>query len=109
MEVNEYLYCVLDHVSGELREFTVATSDGLAVRRILSTLRVPLKDCTCYCVGEIARTFNESQQFIDVSNINFAGYDSFRLVDWSCYRFPESKAESLAPLGVDISELESKE
>lgn len=104
MKVVEKLYCVLDHVSGELREFTVATSDGLAVRRILMTLRVPIKDNTVFCLGEIERNFAEDCRHVDSSCIS-TRLDEFRQVSWSSYRFPEDKAEALAPLGLTPDEL----
>lgn len=104
MKVVEKLYCVLDHVSGELREFTVATSDGLAVRRILMTLRVPIKDNDVFCLGEIHRDFSESAILIDSSCIS-TKLDEFRQVPWSSYRFPEDKAEAFAPLGLTPDEL----
>lgn len=108
MIVTEKLYCVLDHVSGELREFTVATSDGLAVRRILMTLRVPIKDNTVFCLGEIQRNFSEDSQRIDSSCIE-TRLNQFRQVDWSAYRFPEDKAEALSPLGITPEELKEDE
>lgn len=89
------LYGAWDNLSHNYLVFTVTPqNDGLAVRQILSSLRVPLKDTQLICLGSF-----ESEK----------GFHSFkkdiRVVDWSCYKFPETVADALSPLALSDIEL----
>lgn len=89
------LYGAWDNLSHNYLEFTVTPqNDGLAVRQILSSLRVPLKDSQLICIGSFD------------SEIGFHSFDKdIRVVDWSCYKFPETVADALSPLSLSDSEL----
>lgn len=106
MQIFQKLYCVFDSLSGEMREFTMATSDGLAVRRILSTLRVPLKDTQCLCLGEYKKTLSDNESRFSLLDVAWTFYNSPKSVPWTSYKFPESPAEALAPLGATPEEIE---
>lgn len=89
------LYGAWDNLSHTYIEFTVTPqNDGLAVRQILSSLRVPLKDSQLICLGSFD------------SEVGFHSFEKdIRVVDWSCYKFPETVAEALSPLALSDSEL----
>lgn len=89
------IYGAYDNLAHNFIVFTQSPqNDGLAVRSILSTLRVPLKDTQCICLG----TFDTDKGFVSFEK-------DLRIVDWSCYKFPETVAESLAPLNLTSDEL----
>lgn len=105
MEIHENLYCVFDKLSGTFHHFTIATSDGLAVRNILLTLTCPLKDNVCIKLGEFNKFIRSDAQEINLFECKFTSFSNFKIVDWSCYKFPNDVAEALAPLGCTPDEL----
>lgn len=90
------LYCVFDKVAASPLFFLSARSDGLAVRRCMLSLSVPLKDTQIFSLGGF---LNES----DLKSF----VPGFREVPWSAYRLPETLAESVSPL--NLTEDEFKE
>lgn len=108
MEVSEKLYCVFDKVSGNVSHFCSSTSDGLAVRTILLSFQVPLKDSVVLCFGELVKTFaddNMESTNLDWSLcLNFSDF-TVREVPWSSYKFPSDVADALAPLGASDDEI----
>lgn len=106
MTITESLYCSFDILSGTFSNFVMATSDGLAARRILLTLRVPIKDNLLVCLGKITKTLNKNLDTVDLRQFAFEN-ESFRVCDWKSYRFPENVAEALAPLGLTDEELKT--
>ena len=89
------IYGAYDNLSHNFIAFTTTPkNDGLAVRNLLSSLRVPLKDTQCICLG----SFDSDPGFVSFEK-------ELRIVDWSCYKFPETVADALSPLGVSDSEL----
>lgn len=108
MVLKENLYCVFDKVSGTLSHFVSATSDGLAVRQILLSLQVPLKDTICLCFGTFTKSYSDSDMLsadLVWSKILHFGSCDIREVPWSCYKFPADVAEALAPLGASPDEV----
>lgn len=90
--IKDSFFCVKDNVSHTLSYFSVATSRGAFVRSVLPMIRVPLKDVEpCEVLG-----FDCSDGQFELNTFN-----------WDCYKYPESKMESLAPL--NLSEDEKKE
>lgn len=88
------IYGAWDNLSHSYITFTVTPqNDGLAVRNVLSTLLVPLKDSQLICLGSFD------------TEIGFHSFEKgIRVVDWSCYKFPETIADAISPLGVSESE-----
>lgn len=107
LELHNYLYFVFDKLSGAFHEFTLAPNDTIAVRNVLLTLRVPLKDSLLYKFGEITGSFDPASESLSLSDFNIVFFDNPELVSWACYKFPETVAESLSDLGMTKSELES--
>lgn len=97
------IYCVFDKVSGHLSEFGVYQNDGLAVRSILLTYRVPLKDSDVLCLGEYKVDVSKSDFSFNDVKLDF--YKKPVLVPWSAYKFPEDLAEALAPLDLSPDEI----
>lgn len=89
------LYGAYDNLARNFITFTVTPkNDGLAVRNVLSTLRVPLKDTQLVTLGDFD------------SDVGFHSFkSSIRSIDWSVYKFPENVADALSPLGLSESEL----
>lgn len=104
---SEKLYCVFDKVSGVCSHFVIATSDGMAVRNILLSLSVPLKDTVCLCIGNFSRTMDTNQIVLDWRSCLDFSVCAIREVPWSCYKFPADVAEALLPLDVSPDELKS--
>lgn len=104
MEIQENLYCVFDKLSGAFHHFTVASSDGLAVRNILITLTCPLKDNICLKLGRFDKSFPSDSQEVSLLDCSFTSFEDFEEVSWSSYHFPENVVEALAPLGVSPDE-----
>lgn len=75
------LYCIYDKVGECPRRFGMYPNDVSAIRDLtiiaLGELRIPL------CDLEVRRI-----------NLEYSG-----VVDWKLYKFPESNADALAPLG----------
>lgn len=105
MEIIENLYCVFDSVSGEFHHFTLATSDGLAVRKILSTLTCPLKDNTVVKLGKFDRCFEPDDISVSLNSCVFMALDDFEVVSWEKYKFPNDVADALSPLNLTSDEL----
>lgn len=107
MDLDLNLYGVFDKVSGVVGHFVLATSDGLAVREILLTLQVPLKDTVCLCFG----TLNKHYSDLDMESVNLdwskclTFFSAIREVSWSSYKFPADVAEALAPLNASPDEI----
>lgn len=80
------LYIIYDEIGKCPRRFLLAASDEAAVRDAcvlaLGEIRVPLRDLT------VRKLFDGDYD-----------YNQYPKVDWSKYKFPESNAEALAPLG----------
>lgn len=100
-------YFVFDRVSGNVYMHCDAQNDTLAVRSVLSTLRVPLKDCELYQYGTLTKNFETGQSDLKFGQeVSFTPLKQPRFVSWSCYKFPESPAETLSELGLSKDELE---
>lgn len=71
------VYGAWDNLAHNFITFTVTPkNDGLAVRNVLSTLRVPLKDTQMVALGEFD------------PDIGFHSFkSSIRSIDWSVYKF----------------------
>lgn len=104
MYVQENLYCVFDKLSGTFHHFTVASNDGLAVRNILLTLTCPLKDNVCLKLGKFNKTFPSDAHEVSLLDCDFMAFEDFQEVRWDSYRFPETVAEALSPLGISADE-----
>lgn len=101
----ENLYAVFDKISGVLYEFTVQPNDTLAVRSVLLTLRVPLKDSKLICLGAVKSNFDTNDEELDLSQLDFDWNERPRVVSWNCYKFPENVSDALAPLGLSPDEV----
>ena len=104
MDIQENLYCVFDKLSGTFHHFTVASNDGLAVRDILLTLSCPLKDNICLKLGKFDKAFPSDAQEVSLLDCDFQVFSGFVEVPWNSYKFPETVAQALAPLGVSPDE-----
>lgn len=92
MQVENYLYCLHDKVSGYRTHFMLAPNDGTYVREMIAhRVAFPLNfdDCEVECTGLM-----ESDLF-----------DSVRVVPWTAWRMKEDQAELLAPLGCSPEEV----
>lgn len=87
----ENLYFVHDRIADCPVLFFSCQSDGLACRRALLSLRVPLRDCDLYRIGTVDGKVVKTSKSV--------------LVDWSQYRFPETLAEAYAPLKLTPEEM----
>ena len=103
MQLNLSLYAVLDNLTGQYSEFTIAPNAGVAARNILLTLRVPLKDTQLVCLGNITSDYPNDCQSITHDYVKFQSVDT--VYDWSVYRFPENIAEAISPLGCTPDEV----
>lgn len=104
MEMKYHIYALFDKISGTVTQIFISQTPGLAVRTILSTLRVPIRDSELYQIGE----FNQELVRDELSSFDsckFVLFDEYRLVSWDCYRFPEDVAEALSPLGCSPDEI----
>lgn len=105
MEMQQTLYAVFDKLSGQFHHFTLATSDGLAVREILRSLTCPIKDNQVVKLGRFDWSYPTGVSEVSLNDVAFVPADDFVPVDWSSYRFPNDVAEALAPLGTTPDEL----
>ena len=106
MKIKSKHYIVFDKVSGQIILSLTSQNDTLAVRDSLMTMRVPLKDCELYQVADIVSDFDSHSNEIKFGfDFKYNSLSSPRFVSWSCYKFPESPAEALAPLGLSNEEL----
>lgn len=104
--VRNRLYFVFDKISGAISGFTSAVNDTMAVRNVLSTLMYPLKDTELYCYGEVSGELDpDSKQVILNQAYKFDFFEP-QFVSWSCYKFPETVADSLSELGLTKEEME---
>lgn len=90
-----YLYGFYDVVSDDYVCFAIANSPSNLVRTYYPAFanRTPLKDIKIYELG-----------FCDSDKITWKVPKKEH--SWDCYKFPENKAEALAPLGLKPSEVE---
>nr|CAI9751025.1 hypothetical protein YJOPZNRJ_YJOPZNRJ_CDS_0002 [Microvirus sp.] len=95
--MKDNFYYTYDLVSHSPIFYFTASCDGVAVRAALPALRTPLRDVELRCVGPI----ND-----DGLPENFSSYG---VVSWDAYKFPETKAEAVAPLNLSPSEIEKME
>lgn len=108
---HDSIYAVYDCLTGHFVDFCIAVSDGLAARHFLTKLRYPLADTqlvkllNCnYFLPEIKK----DGQIIKADCPDKMKLDlDFKVLDWKCYKFPDTLAEALAPL--DLSNEEIKE
>lgn len=99
------IYCVYDKLTPCFYQFCVADNDGLACRTILLSLRVPLKDTELLCLGEIHSEYDVSLNEVPLSCHDIKYYDKPRVIPWSVYKFPDTIAEAVAPLGCTPEEI----
>lgn len=105
MEMHYNLYALFDKVSGCVTSTFIAQNDGLAVRETLLTLRVPIRDSEIYQIGTFVQDFDKDKVSLFDLSCHFSVNNSYRLVSWDSYRFPENVAEALAPLGCSPDEI----
>lgn len=107
MEITHKVYAVYDKVSGSFPLIFQSQSDGLACRSALSTMRFPIRDTSLYHLGDIYVIIDDlSSVNIDFdSSVTVDWLNVPRLVDWTSYKFPETPAEALAPLGLSPEEV----
>lgn len=105
MEKKQNFYLVYDKVLCSFSHGFSCASDSIAVRSVLSTLRVPIKDSILFCIGSFKADFNPEIVEIGFECVTYSMLDSWRVVPWSSYKFPESPAEALAPLGLSPDEV----
>lgn len=111
-ECTSFLYCVFDRISGELSHFNLSENDGVACRKVISTLRKHFDDCQLLCLGEVSKRFDaieyatqqEKLSYRDVVH-KFDLYPAVRVVAWTSWKAPETEAEALAPLGLSNDEV----
>lgn len=91
-----YLYGFYDVVSEEYAVFAISNSASNLVRTYYPAFanRTPLKDIAIFELGEVNS---------DVISL----YKHKKQFTWDCYKFPENKAEALAPLGLKPSDVEA--
>lgn len=85
-----YLYCLYDKVAKRYSHFMVADSDGMYVREMVAhrvAFPMHFDDFTPLCLGDLDDHF-----------------DDVRDVDWSCWRYPDTEDDLLAPLGLSPDE-----
>lgn len=96
--MNDFLYCVFDKLSGKLSEFGLYSSDGLAAREILKTLRVPLKDSLLLKLFEYDKSaVTSDMKEVSLNDVRICDFN-VTVIPWSVYKFPENQAEALSPL-----------
>lgn len=87
------LYALFDSVSESVVGVHTALTGPMYIRENLRQIVAtwPLKDVTLYHVGDV-----------DMSTMIVTPVKP-EIVPWSDYKFPETKSESLAPLGSDVA------
>lgn len=80
------IYSVFDKVAEKSFALFASPNNGLAIREnARAIVRVmPLGDCELRCIGEI-----------DDYTCRILPYDSFEVVDWDSYKFPENPIKPL--------------
>lgn len=113
IETHSYLYCQYDKTTGSTLYYQVADNDSRAILNLIHTTIIPLTQSVLLRLGEVHSVLPRHEKG-DIPNLDFKDtlfytfYDKPELVEWSACRFPESKADSLAPLGLspeDTNEL----
>lgn len=104
-----YIFASYDRLLGDFTEFTVADSAGQAARSLLLTLRVPVKDCDLYCIGEYVSDIPTEVTVVPINCLSFKYYSTPKIYPWSVYHFPESVAEAMSPLGATPEEIKARE
>lgn len=104
-----YIFASFDRLLGDFTEFTVADSAGQAARSLLLTLRVPVKDCDLYCLGEYRCDIPTEVTVVPINCLSFKYYSTPKIYPWSVYHFPESVSEAMAPLGASADEIRERE
>lgn len=107
MEKKQNFYLVYDKVSCSFDHGFSSASDFLAVRSVLSTLDVPIKDSILFCIGSFKADFDPETLEIDFECVTLSMLDFWRVVPWSSYKFPETPADALAPLGLSPDEVKA--
>ena len=101
----ESLYAVFDKLSGHITQFFTRSSDAIAVRDIIFTLRYPLKDTVLLKFGDYEITVPASDPVQNVLDC-FSKFEwNLKIVPWDSYKLPETTAEALAPLGLSPEEV----
>lgn len=92
----ELLFAIKDTATGLFELVGTALTSAQKIRELIPILvrARPLTDLELYVIGN----FN-----LETCEIF---YDTPLLVDWKSYNYPESRAEALAPLGLDEFENE---
>lgn len=90
-----YLFGFRDKISKCIDVFAVDVSAPSLIRTYYPAFanRKPIRDIEIYELGTI-------------DDLKIDLYDTPILHEWSEYKFPENKAEALAPLGLNPSEVE---
>ncbi len=93
-----YIYSVFDKVAGKVLCSFSAPNDGMAIRENLPALSrvLPIGDTELRCLGEL-----------DDTKCVIMPYDSFSVVSWDSYKFPENPISPL-PKGSPLKEQEIK-
>lgn len=105
MDKKQNLYIVYDKVSCSFNHGFSCASDFLAVRSVLSTLQVPIKDSILFCIGSFNSHFDSESSEIGFECVVTSILKNWRVVPWSSYKFPETPADALAPLGLSPDEI----
>lgn len=92
--MKEKLFCFYDNVAKSPITFASSPNCPTLIRQYLQYIASskPLKDITIYEVAEI-----EGFEVKPISPV---------VHSWDEYKFPENKAEALAPLGASVTEIE---
>lgn len=104
----ERVYAVYDKMSGHFVDFCVARTDGLASRYFLSKLKFPIRDTELILLGEGQFFFPRlnKNEIIPADFNKFVEFNSImKSIPWSCYKFPDSVADALAPLELSHDEI----
>lgn len=105
MEMKYNHYALYDKVSDHVLSTFVATNDGVAVRDVLLSLRVPIRDSEIYQIGTFTHEANPDGSSSFTLSCSFQTLPAPRLVSWDSYKFPENVAEAVAPLGCTPDEV----
>ena len=99
METITKIYAAFDTLSGRILDMVQADSDSHAVRELLLSMKVPLRDTDVYCLGTVNSQYPNDIPKVSFSSLTFSWFDKPVQVPWSAYSFPESLAEAISPLG----------
>lgn len=101
----ESLYGVFDKLSGHVTQFFTRSSDAIAVRDIIFTLRYPLKDTVLLKFGDFETSIPADSPIENVLDCFTKSDWNLKIVPWDTYKLPETTAEALAPLGLSPDEV----